>query len=323
MRLERAVVHRVRWPLAGGGAARGWWREREGAVLVVEADGERGRGEASPLPGHGADAGAGARAVDELERFARALPLVIDEARPLAAIAALVARCGEPAARFAIEAALLELCARRRGVTLAALCGADADAVARPLAIARVVDDVAGAGAAVAAGRGTLKLKRGDADLIAAVRRAAPDARLRLDVNQGWQVDEVDGRLAVVAEVAGAQLEYVEEPAAALVERLGGPRACPLALDESLARDDREAWLDRALASGAVAALVLKPTVLGGIGACLALAGRARARGVDAVASHTLEGPIAHAACVELARVLGGTRAHGVDVYAEMPAWRW
>ncbi len=329
MRLDRARVELVRWPLADGGrggAARGRWQTRTGAVLIVDGDGGRGLGEASPLPGHGADDGAAARAAAELARFASGLPrtLAIDPARPLASVTALLTDVAEPSARFAIETAVLALLARATGRTLAALLGAGDDrAAGPPLAVARVIDDAAGAAAAWAAGFTTLKLKVGAdaAAAVDAVHRAAPAARLRLDVNRGWAGAAVDDELAAVIAAAAGALEYVEEPTAGVGPTLRGPRAAPLALDESLADADREAWLDRALASGALAALVLKPTVLGGLAACLALAARARAHGVDAVASHTLDGPIAHAAVIALAGALGGPRAHGVDVHAGLPGW--
>lgn len=330
MRLDRARVEVVRWPLADGGrggAARGRWQTRTGAVLIVDGDGGRGLGEASPLPGHGADDGAAARAAAELARFASGLPrtLAIDPARPLASLTALLTDVAEPSARFAIETAALDLLARTTGRTLAALLGAGDDraAAGRAIAVARVIDDADGAAAAWAAGFTTLKLKVGGgaAATVAAVHRAAPAARLRIDVNRGWAGAAVDDELAAVTAAAAGALEYVEEPTEGVGPALRGPRAAPLALDESLADADRDVWLDRALASGALAAVVLKPTVLGGLAACLALAARARAHGVDAVASHTLDGPIAHAAVIALARALGGPRAHGVDIHAGLPGW--
>ena len=79
---------------------------------------------------------------------------------------------------------------------------------------------------------------------------------------------------------------------------------CRLALDESLIELGRDE-LERALESSQLAALVLKPTLLGGFARCFELATAARRHGVAPVISHTLEGPIGFAACVELARAIG------------------
>lgn len=324
MRVARAERWVVRWPLADdgrGGAASGRWRARWGVVLALHADGTRGLGEASPLPGHGSDDGALARVEAELERLARALPLHLDPARPWATVVDLTADLREPAARFAVETAALDLLGQRARLPLAALLAGGA---AGPVPAARVIDDAAAATAALAAGFTTLKVKVGAAETelarLTTIRAAAPDAHLRLDVNGGWPLAEVARRLTALTPLGP---EYVEEPAAGLAPLLAEPRPCPLALDESLADPARERWLDRALAGGAVATLVLKPTVVGGLAAALTLAAHARAHGVDAVASHALEGPLATAACAELARALGGVRAHGVDDHAALAAWGW
>jgi L-Ala-D/L-Glu epimerase len=282
MRVERIVPWR-REIAAPASDARNRWSERSGSLIVVEHEGVRGIGEASPLPGFvAAESGYG----------------------------------GEAAARrFAVETAVLDARARARGVSVAELL------VARPAArvpINAVVHDAAGARAAVARGVRTLKVKAGPDDDIDAFAIGLPGVRLRVDANQTWPLAEVEARLAALA---GGRVEYVEEPAADLAPRLRGRLPVPIALDESLARADRDEWLDRALASGAVAALVLKPTVLGGFAACAALARRARAYGVAAVVTHALEGPVAMAACAELARALAPEIAVGLDRHVVLDAW--
>jgi L-alanine-DL-glutamate epimerase-like enolase superfamily enzyme len=66
---------------------------------------------------------------------------------------------------------------------------------------------------------------------------------------------------------------------------------------------------------------VLKPTLLGGFSASLALAELARAAGVAAVASHGLEGPIGTAACAELALALGDAHPAGLASHAALAGW--
>jgi L-alanine-DL-glutamate epimerase-like enolase superfamily enzyme len=68
--------------------------------------------------------------------------------------------------------------------------------------------------------------------------------------------------------------------------------------------------------------LVLKPTVLGGLVACLALAREAAARGLAATVTHTFDGPVALAAAAELAAALpGGGPACGLDRHGGLDAW--
>lgn len=294
---ERIDVAIVRRPHAARGAAvRGAWSERVAAILTITEGAAVGVGEAAPLPGFG---------VDPIDLAAAALARWRDD-RDLDAVAS-------PSARFAIETALGSIEAARSGRSLAAVW-AYPDSP-HPITRAAVIDTVAEARAAVAAGYAALKLKltgTGDRERLAELRAAFPRIALRGDCNQGWPLAEVDERLAALV---GLELEYVEEPAAGLAAVLDGPRAVPLALDESLA--DPALDLDRALASGAVAALVCKPTVLGGVARCRALGQRARRHGVDAVWSHALEGPVGFAAVVAVAHALGGRRAAGVAPYPE------
>lgn len=68
---------------------------------------------------------------------------------------------------------------------------------------------------------------------VAAVRRLRPDARLRVDANRGWTVDQT----VEAAEKLG-ELEYIEQPCAT-VEELAEVRrrtSTPIAADESIRR---------------------------------------------------------------------------------------
>jgi o-succinylbenzoate synthase len=267
------------------------WSERRGWLLVVESEGVRGIGEASPLPGFVAGPGDA-----EAETARRA------------------------AFRFALETAVIDAEARKRGIRFANLI---ADAALALVPVNALVRDVAGAQAAAARGIQTLKVKVG-ADhertmaTLRAIREALPDIGLRVDANQSWPLDEVERRLAAMSEL---RLQYVEEPAAGLAPTLRTKLPVPIALDESLATRDRHLWLDQAVASGALAALVLKPTVLGGIAVCRRLAFRAQAHGLAVNITHTLEGPVAVAACAELARALSLMGAVGLDRHAVLDTW--
>ncbi|HTR52239.1 MAG TPA: enolase C-terminal domain-like protein [Kofleriaceae bacterium] len=249
------------------------------------AGGATGLGEAAPLPG---------LSLESIEDCERELAAVAPGTLPRAA-----------AARFAVETALR---------VARAQAGERVWAEPRALACAAVVDDAADARVTTAR---TLKIKVGAApfdDDLARVERiahAAPRAWLRLDANGLWPRDEVRGRLRALAARA-LPIEFVEEPCPNAHELVEDGLAVPIALDESLARiapDD----LARALRSPQLAALVLKPTVLGGFSRCLELADAARAHGIAPITSHALEGRIGMAACVELARMIGADVDVGLE----------
>jgi L-alanine-DL-glutamate epimerase-like enolase superfamily enzyme len=99
-----------------------------------------------------------------------------------------------------------------------------------------------------------------------------------------------------------------------------------LAVDESateLGDDD----LCELLLHPRVTALIAKPTRLGGLSNCRRWAAWAALSGKRTVVTHTLEGPVAMAACAELARALAPLQpgsadvAVGLDVHPGLSAW--
>jgi O-succinylbenzoic acid--CoA ligase len=294
-----AVDYRVvRWSIEPRGAARGRWRERTAVILVVRDEtGATGLGEAAPLPGMSIDH------VDDAVRACEALaprvPFTLDVPSHALALADRITPA--PAARFAIETALLSVLAQRTQSSVASLVAAMPHGELRN---AIIVDDEDEAAAAVALGATCLKLKAptpGDLDRVRRIARIAPNARLRIDANRGWPRDHVRTLLASLSHLP---IDYVEEPCIDSHEMLGEPLLVHIALDESLidlGPDD----LERALESPHLAALVLKPTLLGGFARCLQLASAAHKHGVTPVVTHTLEGRIGTAACRELARAIG------------------
>jgi L-Ala-D/L-Glu epimerase len=327
-------------PVQGAGNARARWRERRGLILGLGDDrGRVGLGECTPLPGYaprGLDDDLDACAV-ELGELDWAGCAVSDMAR----IAAIAGAVRAPAARFAVETALLDLLGQDAGLPVADLLARAASwPVPAPLdrvPVNALIADWAELDDAIEAvsrayGRGLrcFKIKIGrpggagefdrELALLRAVRaRHGGEVALRLDANRAWSVDEAAEKLARLAEVAP---EYVEEPlvdASALGRGFSPPESAPaVALDESLAGAD-DAWIADLLARGVVRALVLKPMLLGGALRCLELAAMARAHGAAAVVSHLFDGPVALAACAHLALVVGGTC--GLDRHAGLAAW--
>jgi len=295
MRIVAVDYRTARWTIAPTGAARGV-RERSAAQLGVrDESGAIGLGEAAPLPGMSID-----QVVDAERAFrdlAGRLPLVLDTPGHASAIADRITPA--PAARFAIETALLAAFAQRARTSVASLLCTMPQA---ELDSAVVVDDEYEALVAVGSGARCLKIKVTD-DLarVRAIAAAVPATRLRIDVNRGWSREVAVANIAALADLP---IDYIEEPCRDAHELLATPLALRIALDESLVELGPDE-LSRALASPQLAAIVLKPTLLGGFARCLELAALAHRHGVAPIVSHTLEGPIGLAACHELARAVG------------------
>jgi len=300
-----------------GGAVRGVanagqsWPRRDGLLLVLEG---ACLGEATPLPGF---------CDDSLERARAALgslPAPVDD---VDAVEALARELASPSARFALETALLDRIARRRGVALSRLLGAKVDGVPRSVLVGTMSDPgmLDNAQRAVTRGARTLKLKATGRDLDEESRRltelrsrVGPDVALRLDLN--GSLDAPAAREALVT-YARHGVELCEEPAAGAELRKLGAEATPWLTDESALGDDAfEAFLSHPSCAG----FVLKPTCTGGLLPALRRARRALASGKRAIVSHAFEGPVALAAAAALALALGED-AHGVDTHPALVAF--
>src|SRR5262249_54452454 len=141
--------------------------------------------------------------------------------------------------------------------------------------------------------------------------------QLRLDANGAWSLPGAREHLAALAELRPA---FVEQPVGpeALLELRDSP--IPLAADESL---QVPGAAERLLESRSCAVFVLKPMVLGGLRRCFELGARAQARGIDCVVTHLYDGPVARAACAELALALPHPPlACGLAAHAGLADWR-
>lgn len=217
--------------------------------------------------------------------------------------------------RWAIETALIDLEARRRGLPLAVRLGARTLAVPVNAALGPL-DDGGAKRAAAAAARGytTAKLKVGLApvdDEIARLREVAAAAplRLRLDANRAWS--HADARRFLTA-IADLPIDGVEEPlaapSAASLAALQAALPYPIAVDESLPA----LGLDALLAWRAVRRLVLKPARLGGVSRTLSFARTAQAAGLEVVITSVVDSAVGVAAAAHLAAAIDPGIAHGV-----------
>jgi o-succinylbenzoate synthase len=290
---------RLRTPLA---TAHGEVRERDSFLVRVDD----GRGEACPLPWFGTEDAAGcAKALDAAaEALSSATPpRRLNEVRLPAWLGAT------PAARHAVELALLDGLALRASVPLRRLLDARAldEVPVGALLACREPAALAREARLATAGRfGTLKLKVAHAPLADDLARAAvvrdaagPAVRLRLDANGGWTEPAA---LDALRRLSRLDIELCEQPCAEVdsLRRLRGATPVAIAADESVPRANGE-LLD------AVDAVVLKPMVLGGLLPALAWARRAREHGLRAFVTTSLDRAVARLGAAQLAAALLGT----------------
>ncbi|WP_170134941.1 mandelate racemase/muconate lactonizing enzyme family protein [Acuticoccus kandeliae] len=208
-------------------------------VRVMDSDGLVGWGESASAPTMTGERLGGMVAAVR-ERIAPSLLGRDVEARP-DWVSTLAGMAGDPGARSAVEVALHDLLARRRGVSVAALLGTEPRAVA----VIRTVEAEIGAeavAALLADGVTHIKVKVGmaapaeDARALCALRAAiGPDRHLSADANMAWSLDEATAFVDAAAEAA---LDYLEQPLAADdvagMATLASRTAIPLCLDEAL-----------------------------------------------------------------------------------------
>jgi L-alanine-DL-glutamate epimerase-like enolase superfamily enzyme len=292
--------------------------ERRDLIMfrVRTEDGVEGLGETAPLILRG---GAGLEAIvsDLEDRCLPALGRVVPDA---AGIAEAVERCrlaGVSAqALCAVDLALHDLAGKLREEPVWKLLGETEASPVRCNATLSAGDPAAVARAAEAwAERGfdTFKLKlgavSGDAEQVAATRAAVgTDARVRIDANAAWDLEEA---VAVLGEIERHEIELAEQPVAELdgLAKLRGRTRIPIAADESVATTQEAR---RAVSANACDAATVKLAKCGGIAAALAVA-----RELPVYLSSALDGPVGIAAAAHTAQALPATGfaaglAHGL-----------
>ncbi len=263
------TVRRERWPLNEPFIiSRAVQEEGEVVVVEIEQDGIVGRGEC-----------------EECDVFFQGRDQVVgDIEAQRAAIEAGIGReelqrlIGRGPARNAIDCALWDLQAKTTATPVWKLAG-----LAGPLQPVTTVFTISlgspekmAADARANAHRPVLKLKLGrdgDPERVAAVRHAAPDARLSVDANTGWSEAQLFAYLPQLAELG---VELVEQPFLPGADDClkGFTSPIPLAADESC--------LDRASLPGLVgkyAYVNVKLDKTGGLSEAMNMARAAQALG--------------------------------------------
>ena len=319
-------VFRYSLPLAGPlRLAGGVIRERGGALVRLESDsGASGWGDVAPLPGFSREGIEDA--VSELGVWARRLrgagfdPRGDDLASWLGIEAAAVT---SPSVRFGLETALAGLSRRMEDPGAAELAGFDGAVPVNGLLAGSREQVLADARRLRDEGCRAVKLKVGsrpvaeDVDLTRAVRSLmGADVGIRLDANRGWSLEQA---AAFGDEIGPAGIEYMEEPLLepAHLPELFEATGIPVALDESLLElgpDDLEGRRE-------VGAVILKPTLMGGIARAREWAAKARALGIRPVVSSSFESGVGLLALASFAWASTGDAVPaGLDTYRWLDA---
>lgn len=264
------AVRSETWPI------KGTFRISRGArtatdVVVVEISDERatGRGEGDPYPRYGEGV---ASVIAEIEALRADIEAGITRADVQQRLAA-------GAARNALDCALLDWEAKSTGRTAADLLGLPLPTPVRTAITISLDTPAAMADAAAEAARsfGLIKLKvagAGDIERVTAVRQAAPNARLIVDANEGWSVDDLH---RLTPDLARLGVALIEQPLKVGEDDrlLGFKSPVPLCADESC---HTRADLPRIL--GRYSHINIKLDKAGGMTEALALAREALASGL-------------------------------------------
>ena len=299
--------------------------EREGVLVrLASVTGAVGWGEVSPLPGFSRERLEEAREqLRGLQKTLRGWAITPDWVeREGSFIHHLDSLNLAPSVRFGLELAIWNLFAAGRGQTVAHLIARQprASVSFNGLLLGGPEEVPEKAVALREAGFRVVKLKVGrraveeEIELVKTLSSVlGPEVRLRLDANRAWSLYEA---AVFVQGIAGVAIEYIEEPLAdpQSLPDLVAQYDAPVALDESL-MDVRAEGLGRHKYARAV---ILKPTLLGGLVPTLRMADRATALGMTPVVSAAFETGIGLQGLVALAAGLG---SH--DVAAGLDTYRW
>ncbi len=298
-------------------------RQRRGIIVRVGLScGIAGLGEIAPLENYSIESLRDAyRSADELVHRVAGVDVPADFGDLRALIVDIAGADFPPSVIFGMETALADAAARASSVPLCRWIFAGA--VDRVPVNAVLSGDASTVAAQVEylseSGFGTFKLKVGarspDSDLetVAYMRkRLGEQATIRLDANGAWEFDQA---AAFLTRLTDHRIEFVEEPltqsALQRIDDLHRATGFTFALDETIR--DRALW-ENVLESDAVSAVVIKPTLAGGISKARLLCDRARALGKTTIITSTLESGVGVSACLHLAASLGvGVSPCGLD----------
>jgi L-Ala-D/L-Glu epimerase len=295
--------------------ARGAADEETVVAVTLEHDGVTARGEGAPVDYWGETPDTMVQAIE-----ADGAGLLGGDLFALEAISArLRAWDGPQGAKMALDGALHDWLGRRVGQPLRHLLGTDR--VTPPTSYTIGIDTVEGTAdrARRAAGFHVLKVKvggPGDLERLRAVREEAPDATIRIDGNEGW--DLATAR-AVTPELRALGVEFVEQPfpaddADSFLAYRELPERLPVLIDEGC-KDLRSVAGIATYADG----IVIKLSKCGGIREALRMVHAARALRLQVMFGCMIESELGIAQAAQLGSLADHIDLDGHLLIAESP----
>jgi L-alanine-DL-glutamate epimerase-like enolase superfamily enzyme len=252
------------------------WEQVHLAVCEIEEDGRVGRGE-----------GAGVYYLnDHPAAMIRQIAKAADQIESGVSREQLLDILPAGGARNAVDCALWDLEAQHAERSVWNILGVEEGPVETAMSIGLEADPAAMAEKAAAAPEfRIIKVKLdGDrpVDRIRAIREARRDARLIVDVNQGWDLAQLQ-RFAPALKELGVVFIEQPLPRGKDAELAGYTSPLPLCADESCLDSDELAWVE-----GRYQMINIKLDKCGGLTSALALAAGARQRGLGLMVGNML-----------------------------------
>jgi o-succinylbenzoate synthase len=289
-------------------------------VTITDSDGVTGWGEAPQVWQVTGESLAGADACVSGPLSDVVVGRDADDLAPTCrSVAASVA--GNFGAKAAVDVALHDLAARRRGVSLPVFLGSTAHRVPTDVTLAagEAADLAQAAVDRVGTGFGVLKMKvgtdaAGDVERVRTARAAVgPEVGIRLDANQGWTAREAVAVITAL-EDAGLDVEFVEQPVpAGDLEGLAWVTSrvsTPVMADESVygLRD-----LVEVIRRRAADMVNVKLAKCGGLSVARTLLELARAQGMGTLVGSMMETHIGVGAAASLVAAYGTSAVSDLD----------
>ncbi len=304
-------------------------QEKEHVIVVLEDEkGNRGYGEATPLPKFSGETAEIVKAV-LLSELLTLLPGLDSSAIALIHQKMDKQIFGNRAAKCAIDCALYDLTANSLHIPLFELLGGkvrDKVPINRHIGIVSMEETVRLAQEYKEQGFCSLKIKVGtdtamDTQRIHAIRKImGPDAKLRIDGNNGLHWNEA---CSLIEAIQDCDLEFYEQllPKWDLtgMKELKRKYGIRIAIDEALnTLQDAVRYAEAEAAD----AFVIKLVKCGGLYPALSIAAVAQAYGLPVIVTSTYDTQIGCAACLELACALPNAET-GCDLtaFAIQPEW--
>ncbi|MEN8146167.1 MAG: enolase C-terminal domain-like protein [Campylobacterota bacterium] len=276
----------------------------------------------TPNIGYGAAPATKAITGEDLKSISKTIkkiiaPRLAGETFDLPKILAILHACceGNSSAKAAVDMALYDLAAASNNTTLVEFLGADPKPLKTAVTISLKTPEEMAEDAVSAFGRGfeILKIKVGgkdelDIQRIVAIREAVPEARLLIDANQAWGVDE---SLKIIQAITPLNIELIEQPVLGSdiegLKTISQQSGIPILADEAVfTLEDAQ----KVIKEKAADLINIKLMKCGGISKAIEIIEYCQQKGVKCMMGSMLEGPTSIALTSQLVMAYSDAFSH-------------